>query len=596
MNNDDRDGWKRLQKIDSREIKKRFKKASGDSAKHANKFLVKRWASVRESQFQITKWIFFMGILIAATGLQLMWYQNNYKTTTKATDGIYPEAALGPVSTLNPIFASTSAERSTKSLIFSSLLRYDTSGNLGYDIVKNLVSDESKTKYTITIRSDIKWHDGTSLSANDVIFTINLIKNPNVRSTIDGWNDVTAKLINDSTIELKTRALNVGFEHLLTFPILPAHILNSIEPANIRENNFSQSPVGSGPFKVSFVQEVEEKEGQQVIFMTRNNDYYGGSPKINRFQLHAYSTTDGIRKALSTNEVNAAADLSADDVSKIEKNKYVILSKPIKSGAYAILNTKSEILQDINMRKALQLATDTNAILQGLGTTLPSLGLPFIDGQLNGDVPVAADFDLEGAKKILDDNGWVIGDGGTRVKDGVKLSLSVVVVKDSMLEKTLEKLVEQWAKLGISISNKIVDPADITQNVAQEILRPRNFDVLLYVMNIGADPDVYAYWHSSQATDSGLNLSNYSNQVSDDALSSARSRTEPELRNAKYLTFARQWLRDVPAIGLYQRTVHYAHIKDIVSFNGANNLISSVDRYSDILDWSVGKREVYKTP
>ena len=221
MNNDDRDGWKRLQKIDSREIKKRFKKASGDSAKHANKFLVKRWASVRESQFQITKWIFFMGILIAATGLQLMWYQNNYKTTTKATDGIYAEAALGPVSTLNPIFASTSAERSTKSLIFSSLLRYDTSGNLGYDIVKNLVSDESKTKYTITIRSDIKWHDGTSLSANDVIFTINLIKNPNVRSTIDGWNDVTAKLINDSTIELKTRALNVGFEHLLPFQYYP---------------------------------------------------------------------------------------------------------------------------------------------------------------------------------------------------------------------------------------------------------------------------------------------------------------------------------------------------------------------------------------
>lgn len=596
MKGDDREGWERLQKIDSREIKKRFKKASGASARHANKFLIKRWTSVRESQFQITKWVFIMGLLIAATGLQLMWYQNNYKTTTKATNGTYAEAVLGPINTLNPIFASSSAEQSVRRLMFSSLLKYDTTGHLGYDIVKSLKIDDSKTKYTVVIRPDVKWHDGTALSANDVIFTIGLIKNLDVRSKIDGWNDVLVKLVNDYTVEFSMRSIEVGFEHLLTFPILPKHILGGISPANIRENDFSISPVGSGPFKLSFVQDAEQALGQKIVYLVRNDEYYNGTAKLSRFQLHAYDSVDDIKRALSINEVNAVADLSPIEVKQIDKKKYVISSSPVQSGVYAILNTKSELLADVNLRKALQLATNTSSIRQNLGVDSPSLDLPLTSSHITGDVPLASAYDLVGAKKILDDSGWVVGQNGTRMKEDKKLSISVVVMKENELEKVLEVLVDQWGKLGVKIDTRVVDPADVTQNVVQSVLQPRDFDVLLYRLNIGADPDVYAYWHSSQITANGLNFSNYVNQISDDALTSARSRTEPELRNAKYLTFSRQWLADVPAIGLYQSTVQYIHIKDIVSFNNSNKLITSVDRYSDILDWSVGTKEVYKTP
>ena len=130
----------------------------------------------------------------------------------------------------------------------------------------------------------------------------------------------------------------------------------------------------------------------------------------------------------------------------------------------------------------------------------------------------------------------------------------------------------------------------------QNILQPRNYDVLLYQLNIGADPDIYAYWHSSQISPQGLNFSNYSNTISDDALTSARSRVEPLLRNAKYLTFSRQWLSDVPAIGLYQSTSQYVTSKNTHSFDKSNTLISPINRYSDVLDWSVGSQTVYKTP
>jgi peptide/nickel transport system substrate-binding protein len=183
-----------------------------------------------------------------------------------------------------------------------------------------------------------------------------------------------------------------------------------------------------------------------------------------------------------------------------------------------------------------------------------------------------------------------------REKAGQEFKLSVVTIKNSEIERALEIITGQWRSLGVVVETKVVDINDVSQNVAQSILQPRNFDVLVYQLNIGADPDVYAYWHSSQASNQGFNFANYSNAISDDALSSARVRFETDLRNAKYITFAKQWLADVPAIGLYQSTAQYVHRINVKSIDETIDLVAPIDRYSNILDWSVGKRSVYKTP
>jgi peptide/nickel transport system substrate-binding protein len=149
---------------------------------------------------------------------------------------------------------------------------------------------------------------------------------------------------------------------------------------------------------------------------------------------------------------------------------------------------------------------------------------------------------------------------------------------------------------GFNVETQVIDPNDPTQNVAQTILQPRAYDVFLYQLDIGADPDVYAYWHSSQTISTGLNFSNYANIISDSALASARIRTESDLRNAKYLSFARQWVADIPAVGLYQSTAQYVYNNNVVSYDKTNKLVSSIDRYSDVMDWAVGSQTVYKTP
>jgi peptide/nickel transport system substrate-binding protein len=598
MADDNRDKWRRLPKIsfDKKALTRRMRKVESATTRHAHKFIIKRWSSAREVQRHVVGWIIAMGLLIAATGLQLMWYQQSYRTNAPANDGTYAEAVLGPVDTLNPLLANTSAERSASYLMFSSLLRYDKTGHLNYDLATCIKINDTNTVYTVSIRPDAKWHDGASLTANDIAFTISLMKNPDVRATITGWNDIAVRVINDTTIEFTLKATYAAFEHALTFPIVPKHILGGVAPINIRENSFSQDPVGSGSFKFSATQDIDTISGRKIISMNRNQDYYGGTAKLARFQLYAYDTTDEIVHALAINEVNAAADLSPADIGQVDSRRYVVSSKPIQSGTYAIINTKSELLKDVVLRRALQLATNTQAIRDKLPAGTLALDLPFTNGQLTGDVPKASPYDLVGAKKLLDDNGWKLNSHGIREKDGKELKLSVVTMKDSEFESVLEILAGQWRALGITIETQVVDPTDASQNVAQNILQPRNFDILLYQLNIGADPDVYAYWHSSQISNQGFNFSNYSNAISDDALVSARARVEPALRNAKYITFAKQWLADVPAIGLYQSTAQYVRSNNVQSSAKPTVLISPIDRYSDVLDWSVGSRSIYKTP
>jgi len=597
MADENLDGQRRPKlKLNKKKITKQLKKVEGATVRHAHKFIIKRWSNVREVQTKVLLWIIVMAFLILSTGLQLMWFQKGYLTSAPVAGGTYAEAVLGPVNTLNPLFAETSAEQSASYLLFSSLLRYDTTGNLNNDLASSISINDAHTVFTVSLRRDVKWHDGKPLTSKDVVFTVGLIKNSAVRSTITGWSNISVKAVDDHTVEFALPSVYAAFEHALTFSILPEHILGKVAPSNIRENNFSQNPVGSGPFRFKFTQNSTSDPDDKIIYLSRNSDYYNGLANILQFQLDVYDNTDEIISALSSNEVNAAADLSPIDIAKVDSQRYSVAVRPIQSGVYAIINARSEIMNNVDLRHALRLATDTSAIVSSLPKGTKALGLPFTDGQLTGDVPVAPSYNLAQAQQILNDSGWAVGDNGVRQKDGKALKLSAVVIKDSEFEHTFDILSKQWLKAGISVDLQIVDPNDASQNVIQNILQPRTFDILLYRLNIGADPDVYAYWDSSQATAQGLNFSNYSNTISDDALASARSRIGSSLRNAKYITFAKQWLYDTPAIALYQSTSQYVYRRSMDILDSSPVLVSAIDRYSNVLTWSVGSRTVYKTP
>lgn len=595
--NNDPTKWRRLPKMsfNSKDLARRMKKVEGATVKHARRFVFKRWSNFREVRRRIALWVLAIGIVIGATGLQFWWYQEEYRTSAYATDGTYAEAVLGPVDTLNPIFAKSSAEESAGELLFSRLLTYDQTGNLNYDLADSMkVSDDQKT-YTFTIRADAQWSDGLYVRARDVVYTVQLLQDVATRSTLTGWNDVRVKEVDDRTVSFTLPAVYAAFPHALRFlPILPEHILRDIEPAQLRESSFSTNPIGSGPFTVKLLQDVDNKNGRKIIHIARNDAYYRGAPKLSRIQLHVYKDAEAIKRALATSEVNAASDLPVVTADSVNKDRYIVENRPINSGVYALFNTQSDSLQDQKVRQALQVGTDTEAVRESISDKLPALHLPIIGNQLSGDLPAAPKFDRERAGRLLDEAGWVL-DGSTRKKEGQPLSLNIVTTKNPDFEKALDVLSGQWRQLGVTITTNIVDPSDPSQSVTQNILQPRQYDVLLYQLTVGGDPDVYAYWHSSQVTN-GYNFSNYKSSISDDALSSARSRVETDLRNAKYVTFARQWLNDAPAIGLYQATTQYVHTEGVHTVPANIMPVSAADRYNSVLYWTVGEHTVFKTP
>lgn len=587
---------RRLPKMsfNSKELAKRMKKVEGATVKHARRFVFKRWDNFREARRRIALWVLAIGIIIGATGLQFWWYQDSYRTTAAAANGTYAEAVLGPVNTLNPIFAKSSAEESVSELLFSRLLTYDATGNLNYDLADSMSISEDQKTYTLTIRPDAQWSDGTYVRARDVVFTVGLLQNPDTRSTITGWDGVKVKAIDDLTVAFQLPAVYAPFPHALRFlPILPEFKLRDIEPAQLRENAFSNDPIGSGPFKLTLLQDINSN-GRKIVHLARNDYYYKGDAKLSRIQLHVYADVDSIKRALATSEVNAASDLSISAAGDVN-SRYTVESEPINSGVYALFNTQSPVLQDKSVRKALQVGTDTAAVRAAVSGSLPQLDFPIMNDLLSGDIPSAPAFDQKKAGELLDSAGWKLV-GSVRKKDGQALTLNIVTTKNPDFEKALDALSVQWRKLGVTITTKIVDSSDNTQNVARDILQPRQYDVLLYQLTVGGDPDVYAYWHSSQTSSTLLNLSNYNSAIADEALVSARSRVEPNLRNAKYLTFVRQWLEDAPAIGLYQATAQYVHTAGVHTTQLETVENAAADRYHGVLYWTVGDTTVFKTP
>ena len=579
-----------------KDVARRLKKAEGATVRHARRFIFTRLERALEVRRHIAIWVILVAYVIAATALQLTWYQQGYRTTAGDRGGTYAEAVRGPLKSLNPLVAQSSAEQSAARLLFSSLLTYDTTGHIQYDLATSVTLDETQKIYTITLRDDAQWQDGQPITAQDVAFTVDLIKNPQVHATTESFQSITVKAIDKKTVQFELPSAYAAFKHYLTFPVVPSHILKNVAPSTLNEDQFSVNPVGSGPFTFRLLQNIDAANDRKVLHLVRNTDYYGGAVKLERFQLDVYESDDAIVNALKGSEVNAATDLTVSASESFDTTRFAVQRKTIDAGVYALFNMTSPVLQDSNIRRALQTGTNTKEVRATLGEQTPELYLPFFKGQVTGELPAAPVYDNAVAAKYLDESGWKLGDDGVRKKDNSPLRLRVVVMKHPDFERVTSELVEQWKQLGILASITVADPESVSDRVAQNILQPRNYDVLVYQLTTSADPDVYAYWHSSQASQTGANYSNYNNAISDNVLASARGRNEPELRNAKYLTFARQWLSDAPAIGLYQSTVQYVANKSIRTVTGGQQLVGTTDRYAGISSWTVSERNVFTTP
>lgn len=574
----------------------RVKHAEGATQRHASRFILRRIENVRLVMTEIMIWLAAIALLIAGLGIQYSWNSQGSKKDGAKSGGVYVEGVIGNISTLNPLLAASEPEQAVSRLLFSSLYNYDVTGALHTDLAESMTVKDDKV-YTIKLRN-AAWHDGKKLTAEDVVYTINLIKNPQVRSPLRvNWLDISARAIDDSTVEFMLPAVYAGFSHALTFPVIPKHILQTVSPSSMREADFSSNPVGSGPFAVKRVQTSESTSSTDVVRMEPNAKYYGAVSTLSRLELRAYGNESLLVKAVNSGEVSAASGLSLSAADNIKSKQYSTKHWLLNKGVYLLMNNRSQTLHDARVRRALRYATDTSSIRATVGDNVARLDTPILQSQIAQKLPAAPDYNLDKAKALLKEAGWTYNQGQWKGKDGRPLAVAVTTSSGrDEYKKIVDTLKQQWSRLGVDVQLREIDTSSTTTSFVQSVLQPRDYDALLYELELGADPDVFAYWHSSQASASGYNFANYSNRTVDNDLVGGRSRTNSALRAAKYIQFVNQWLNDAPAIGLYQSVGSYVlnNGASIVEPRGSLNTMN--DRYADVTTWSTGRASVYKTP
>ena len=559
-------------------------KASEEGKEHIKENLIDRFSHIADIRLLILEWSLLIGALMMLAFAQAFWFGNSYAENVFVKGGTYTEATLGDVKSLNPLFATTSSEKTLSRLMFATLSTIDYSGHPGIGLAESIMPNEDGKVWTVKLRDGLKWSDGEPITNDDVIFTTDLIKNPAVGSAY-GSNLAKVKVtINENNeIVFNLPTAYSDFITALNFPIVPKHVLGDADPQTLIENNFSNTPVTSGAFNYNATQATAGTNSEEKVFyLSSNPDYYMGQTMLNSFAVHTYSSKDDIIASLNAGSTTATAELSGADADKVNTASFIQKNSSLNSGAFIFFNTSKEIVKNNEMRAAIRQGINIDKIREAAPDTL-ALDYPLLKAQIKlNHYPEIPAHDAVAAKNKLDELGG-----------GQPLKVDIATVNSGYLPNVAEAVKAQLEELGFEVT---VSSYEENQDFINNVISKRNYDILVYEIELGADPDLLPYYHSSQASASGLNLSNYRNVLVDDLLLGARDTLNEELRVKKYESFLEHWVTDVPAIGLYQPNLTYYYNKNVRTFSNDVRLVTALDRFSDITSWAVTKATKNKTP
>lgn len=550
-----------------------------------------RFANVRRF---VAAWMLLFVLLMGGLVLQTRGLSRFYQTLEPGQGGVYSEGIYGSFTNANPIYATGPVDTSIARLVFSSLMKYNSNNRLVKDLAASVDVDSTGSEYTIVLRDNVFWHDGTPLTAEDVAFTYKTIQKPDVRSPLfANWKDVEIKTKGQHTVIFTLPHSLASFPHSLTNGIIPKHKLSAIDASNLRSASFNTiNPVGSGPFKWEAI-EVDgdtPETRQERIGLIANSDYYEGSPNIERFIIRAYHDQQVLENALETKDVTAAAGLS--NTTEAIQNSLSIRQYNIPLAAQVMLFMKNgkEPFADKRVRQALALATNKTAIIDSLGYPVAVTDEPLLSSHTGYNAKYRqVTSKQKQAKAVLKKAGWKLNKEGVLQKADKTLTVAITTQDTGEYPEIARLIEQQWEEIGVDVTLDLQ-----TDSSLQTAIAGHNYDVLLYGITVGSDPDVYAYWHSSQAdprSANRLNFAEYKSSTADAALEAGRSRLGEKLRATKYKPFLEAWQADNPAIALYQPRYLYFTQANLYGFE-PTIFNSPTDRYANVENWAVRQDRV----
>lgn len=541
----------------------------------------KMWLAVL-SVLVLTSGIFTGGRLLAA-----------YTASVPAEGGAYREGIIGQPRFINPLLATTATDQSIVKLVFAGLYKLDNEGSVVPDMAESFPTvSENGQEYTVKIKDNAKWHDGTAVTADDVVFTIQTLQNAEFNSPRRGeWQATTVEKVDDRTVLFKLNAPSAPFLNNLTLGIISKKHWEAVSPTDFVLSQGNIEAVGNGPYIIKEVRKTSQGTVQSVNLQSFS-DYHNRQAYISNVKLNFYEDIEEILTAIHGKQIDGFGFSPFDESVRLDEsnNEFKITQLDLPQYQAVFFNTSHKLFSDVRVRKALQIGTDIQTIIDSVynGQGKPLNG-PILRQHVDGLPDPTITTDVESAKAMLDQAGWKLDEGSNvRKKNGAELTFTLSTNNFSLNTKTAELLAGQWAKLGVKVSLNIQPTRDLTENA----IRPRNYDALLFAQKLGADPDPFLFWHSSQVRNPGLNLSSYANTTADKIMSEARAATDKVVRDEKYREFQTVIQADAPAIFLVQNVFSYAMKEDIKGIS-LTSLSDTTARFYDLPNWYIDTKRVF---
>ncbi|HLX34997.1 MAG TPA: ABC transporter substrate-binding protein [Candidatus Limnocylindrales bacterium] len=562
--------------------------------------------------------VLLSGVSLAAS-LEPSAGQGGPQPSDSVTARPYVEGVLGHATNASPFGERSPADRDLVALLFRGLVRLGPGTSIVPDLASHWEVDSTGKLWTFHLRPNQTWDDGAPITADDVVFTVAVLSDPSYTGPgAASWRDVTATASDELTVTLQLATPLGGFLQAATQPIAPAHLLGGIAPAALPDDPFGQAPVGSGPFRLTYLDSTRA-ELAPVIPAGEVPTGPGGSgegggpplatpvptdslvtpppteppgvalPYLDGIEFRYYDDVASLKAAWDQGLLDAASGLAPTDARDLATDGGRVLQYPGTTLLAVDLDLRParKDFLDPRVRKALLEAIDrptiVTSILDGLGTKADSL-IPPTSPMLDPSTGQPIAYNPAAAKADLAKAGWTQGVDSWTPK-GAKTAISIELLSpeqsaNPVAYATAEAVAQNWRDIGLDVSVTPLSAADLLG----QRLHPGGFQAALVPLAIGLDPDLYPLLASSQTRTTGSNVSGLQDPSLDRLLSAARAPGTDAARKAAYRA-----LEVRLDAGLYILPIafrdEYVVLRNTVVGPTPRPVSTSGDRFWDVLTW-----------
>ncbi|MFH1036978.1 MAG: ABC transporter substrate-binding protein [Patescibacteria group bacterium] len=634
----------------------------------------------------------FSAIFLVSTTSFVVSFYINHTESMPATGGVFVQGAAIQPRFINPVYASNDVDRDLVELLFSGLMNYDENGQIISDLADNVTIEEEGKVYKVHLKENILWSDGNSnsephkITADDVVFTIQTIQNPDYKSPQRvNWVGVEVEKLSDYDVSFRLKNPYSGFLEYLTVKILPKHIWQNISVEQSPFSFYNLKPVGSGPYK--FEKLSQDGSGYiNSLSLKINPLYWGEKPHLTEIRFRFFENETGLVNFAKKGEIDGFS-LSAASTKNIVKNSFQNFSFSMPNYFAVFFNPeKSKPLAEMKVRQALNYGTNKQEIIEKVFNSQATIvDSPILPDLFGFDLPEEIySFDLEKAKQLLEEAGYKETESGIREKivekepafqfksilqtgstgteveelqkclakfpdiypagvvsgtfgsqtkaalikfqekykseiltpsgytagtgstgpatrkklnelcaqpteEIIPLSITITTVDQPDLIAVVNLLKTQWQAVGAEVKIK----TDDVSSLERDVIKPRNYDALLFGEVLSKIPDPFPFWDSIQIKDPGLNLAIYQDKEADKLLEQARQTLDDNERKEKLEKFQDILIGDAPCVFLYSPDFVYFVSGKIRGIS--EKMITDPSKiFTEIENWYIKNKRVWK--